>query len=244
MPIRAIVFDLDGTLVDSLTDIGSAVDHALSGLSLPPRSLGWVRRHVGQGAAHLMRCAVGPGAPPELTEAALDRFVRFYDAHPCEATVPYPGAADLLAALAGQGRQLAVLSNKPGGITVKVLKTLGLDGHFRRIWGGDSFHGKKPAPDGLLHFMAETGSGPSETVLVGDSAADVNCAHAAGAWSCFHSRGYGTLENAVRPPHRTFDDIRELPGILVDLDGRALPADGAAVHLPGTAASGAHPAVP
>lgn len=244
MPIRAIVFDLDGTLVDSLNDIRSAVDHALSGLSLPPKPLEWVRRHVGQGAAHLMRCAVGPEAPPDLAAEALDRFVRFYDEHPCEATVPYAGAADLLAALTGQGRQLAVLSNKPEGITVKVLKALGLDGHFRRVWGGDSFPGKKPSPEGLLHFMAETGSGPRETVLAGDSAADVNCAHAAGAWSCFHSRGYGTLENAVHPPHRTFDNLREFPGILADLDGCSRPGGGETVSVPGPAAPGAPPAAP
>ena len=172
--MRLAVFDLDGTLVDSLDDLHASVNHALAAVGLPPRSRDEVRGYVGEGARVLLQKAVAPHA--ERLEPALAAWRAHYGAHCLDRTAPYPGLA---AALAGAGRALAVLTNKPGAMARKILDGLGLLPRFVAVVGGDEAP-RKPDPTGLLEIMAKVGASPGETVFVGDSRHDVETARAAG----------------------------------------------------------------
>ncbi len=171
---RLAVFDLDGTLVDSVEDLHASVNHALAAVGLPPRSLAEVRSFVGEGARVLLAKAVAPR--DELLNPALAAWRPHYAAHCLDRTLPYPGVGPLLA---GAGRTLAVLTNKPGEMSRKILDGLGLLQRFAVVVGGDEAP-RKPDPTGLLEIMARVGAAPSETVFIGDSRHDVETARGAG----------------------------------------------------------------
>jgi phosphoglycolate phosphatase len=171
---RLAVFDLDGTLVDSLDDLHASVSHALRAVGLPPRAREEVRGFVGEGARVLVAKAVAPHA--ELVEPALAAWRAHNRGHCLDRTRPYPGIEALLA---GAGRPLAVLTNKPGELSRKILAGLGLLPRFAAVVGGDEAP-RKPDPAGLLGIVAKVGAKPAETVLVGDSRHDVATALAAG----------------------------------------------------------------
>ncbi len=171
---RLAILDLDGTLVDSVEDLGASVNHALSALGLPPRSTDEIRSFVGEGARVLLARAISPR--DELLEPALALWRGHYDAHCLDRTRLYPGVG---AALAGAGRVLAVHTNKPGALARKILAGLGVAGRFVAIVGGDEAP-RKPDPAGTLEIMARVGAAPGETVFVGDSRVDAATARAAG----------------------------------------------------------------
>jgi phosphoglycolate phosphatase len=171
---RLAVFDLDGTLVDSLDDLHASVSHALRAVGLPPRSRGEVRGFVGEGARVLVAKAVAPRA--DLVEPALAAWRAHYEEHCLDRTRAFPGVEALLA---GAGRPLAVLTNKPGALSRKILGGLGLLPRFAAVVGGDEAP-RKPDPAGLLAILAKVGATPAETVLVGDSRHDVATGLAAG----------------------------------------------------------------
>jgi phosphoglycolate phosphatase len=171
---RLAVFDLDGTLVDSVDDLHASVSHALHHVGLPPRTLEEVRGFVGEGARVLLTRAVAPHV--ELVEPALAAWRVHYEAHCLDRTRPYPGIDALLA---GAGRALAVHTNKPGAMARKILAGLGLLPPFVAVVGGDEAP-RKPDPTGLLEIMLRVGATPGETVLIGDSRHDVAAARAAG----------------------------------------------------------------
>jgi len=214
---RALLFDLDGTLVDSLRDIAASLDQAMEACGLPLRDPAWVRAHVGRGAAFLVEAAVGPDAGEDLRRQALEAFVRHYEAHPCTWTRPYPGVPETLAGLSARGLDLAVLSNKPAAIARRVVEILDLAPHFRHVWGGESFPRRKPAPDGIRHFLDELGLAPRQACMVGDSTMDMECAAAAGVWSCYCTGGYGDAETLAVPVDFR---IRRFPELLAILDGQ------------------------
>lgn len=171
---RLAILDLDGTLVDSVDDLGASVNHALAALGLPPRSRDEIRSFVGEGARLLVERAISPRA--ELLEPALALWRDHYDAHCLDRTRLYPGVE---AALAGAGRVLAVHTNKPGALARKILAGLGVAARFAAVVGGDEAP-RKPDPAGTLEIMARVGARPAETVFVGDSRVDVATARAAG----------------------------------------------------------------
>jgi len=216
--IRGIVFDLDGTLVDSLADITASLNAVLRREELPERDREWVRRNVGLGATHLVRQAVAGTAGEAALERLVGDYVAHYDAHPCVRTEAYPGVPETLAQCARRGLVLAVASNKPAGIVTQVVDALGFGGRFRFIWGSDSFPVLKPDPAALLAFMERTGLRPAAVLMVGDSAADVACAANAGAWSCHFTAGYGTLDGTALIPHWR---IAAIPELIPILDGTA-----------------------
>lgn len=189
--IRLIVFDLDGTLVDSRHDIARAANALLESsgaAALPEETIG---RMVGDGAGTLVaRAFAGAGrpAPPD----ALDRFMMLYDERLLDYTRPYPHIPEVLAAL-GRRAALAVLTNKPLAATRRVLDGLDLARHFPadRVVGGDGPLPRKPDPAGLRHLAEVTGAPPAEVVLVGDSAIDWRTSRAAGARVCLARYGFG-----------------------------------------------------
>jgi phosphoglycolate phosphatase len=189
-PPRLIVFDLDGTLIDSRRDITDAANELLESCGAAPLDEHVVGRMVGNGApALVVRAFAAAGLTPPGD--ALDRYLAMYDRRLLAHTRPYPGIADVLAALAGRTR-LAVLTNKPGAATRRLLDGLDLSRYFSddAVVTGDGPFPRKPDPGGLQHLAAAAGS-IEETVLVGDSAIDWETARAAGASIWVARYGFG-----------------------------------------------------
>ena len=191
-PPRFVVFDLDGTLVDSIGDIATSVNAALverfgEAGSLPMRT---VRGFVGGGARQLIeRCLAALGQPASDINLVFDRFMPIYRARLAETTLLYPGMRDALDAGSARAR-MAVLTNKPGEFSRAIVSALGLEGRFIGVIGGDDLKTRKPDPEGLLKLCAEAGVLPSEAALVGDSAVDILTAKNAGALSVGVLWGY------------------------------------------------------
>jgi phosphoglycolate phosphatase len=189
---RLAVLDLDGTLVDSVDDLHASVSHALATLGLPPRSREEIRSFVGEGARVLVARAIAPR--DELLEPALAAWRAHYAEHCLDQTLAYPG---IPAVLAGAGRTLAVLTNKPGAMARKILDGLGLLARFAAVVGGDEAP-RKPDPTGLRELMVRAGSSPAGTVLVGDSRHDVETARAAGVEVVAVTWGLGSRDELAR----------------------------------------------
>jgi phosphoglycolate phosphatase len=202
---RLAIFDLDGTLVDSLDDLHASVNHALRELGLPPRSREEIHGFVGEGARLLLARAVAPH--DHLVEPALAVWRPHYEAHCLDRTRPYPGVEALLA---GAGRTLAVHTNKPGAMARKILAGLGLLPRFAAVVGGDEAP-RKPDPTGVLEIVARVGGSPGETVFVGDSRVDVAVARAAGVPMVAVTWGYGSRAELAAAGATAFaDDAAEL----------------------------------
>ncbi len=189
---RLAVFDLDGTLVDSVDDLHASVNHALRAVGLPSRTVEEVRGFVGEGARVLVTRAVAPRG--ELVEPALAAWRSHYEAHCLDRTRPYPG---IEAVLAGAGRALAVHTNKPGAMARKILAGLGLLARFAAVVGGDEAP-RKPDPTGLIEIMARVAATPAETVFIGDSRHDVATARAAGVAMVAVTWGFASSAELAR----------------------------------------------
>lgn len=188
--MRLVVFDLDGTLIDSRQDLADAANALIAERGGTPLPVDAVTGMVGEGAALLVRRALtAAGLDPDL-DAALPRFLELYDERLLAHTRLYPGTADALESIARRAT-LAVLTNKPQRPTETILRGLGVDPYFERVIGGDTTFGRKPDPAGLRHLMAEAKASTVDTVLVGDSAIDLRTAHAAGVRLCLVTYGFG-----------------------------------------------------
>jgi phosphoglycolate phosphatase len=186
-----IVFDLDGTLVDSSTDLANATNALVEELGGEPLSRDAVTRMVGEGAAVLVRRALAAASLDPAAPGALDRFLALYDERSLDYTVPYDGIVDTLAWLAAARKSVAVLTNKPSRAAERLLEGLGLRQHFSEVIGGDTPCGRKPDPAGLLHLVAAAGVKIEETLLVGDSPIDLQTARRAGSRVCLARFGFG-----------------------------------------------------
>jgi phosphoglycolate phosphatase len=207
-----IVFDLDGTLIDSARDLGEAASELVQGYGAPPLSVAQVVTMVGDGAPLLVRRALAQSGVDPETPDALDRFLRIYARRSMDHTVAYPGIHEELSRAVRRG-PLAVLTNKPLGPAIGLLEALGLRGFFARIIGGDGEYGRKPATAGLNALRALA---PDEAVvLIGDSPADAQTAAAAACPFVFARYGFGSVKFAA-PPATPFsiDHPRELSAAL------------------------------
>lgn len=208
-----VIFDLDGTLIDSARDLAESIGEMLEGYGAEPLPLSEVVTMVGEGAPVLVRRALTrAGLRPEVDDA-LARFMQIYDRRLLDHTVAYPGVPEALAMAIRRG-PLAVLTNKPLGPTIGVLESLGLRGFFSRIIGGDSEHGRKPEPGGLLSLQSLAPG--DRLVMVGDSPADWNAAVNAGCPFVFARYGFGAPKFGGAPPDtpHVIDHARELERVL------------------------------
>jgi phosphoglycolate phosphatase len=187
-----IVFDLDGTLIDSRRDLAESTNEMLQSYGAAPRPVEDVAGMVGEGAKKLVERALAAAGLDPRTPDALDRFRAIYDRRLLDHTVPYDGIADVVPAAARRAT-LAVLTNKPEAPSRRLLDAFGLSRHFAQVLGGDSAFARKPDPGGLTHLMTAAGTTPASTLLIGDSMIDVETARRAGISLAVALYGFGAL---------------------------------------------------
>jgi phosphoglycolate phosphatase len=207
---RLVVFDLDGTLIDSARDLATAVNRALRRVAphAPALSDELVRTFIGSGARVLIARSLAQTGLSVPADEVLPVFLEEYGACLLDTTRLYPGVADALDRL--RDRRLAVLTNKPGGMSRTILAGLGVADRFFRIAGGGDVPGKKPDPAGLLGLAAEAGIDPGATLMVGDSAIDVRTGRAAGTATAGVTYGFDRASFESDPPDLLVDDLVEL----------------------------------
>jgi phosphoglycolate phosphatase len=208
--VRLLIFDLDGTLIDSALDLGLSVNAARRHMGMPELDLGLINSYVGDGAPVLIRRVMGSDAPDETVQTALEFFLAFYRTHALEHTKLYPGVREPLEELYRRGKTLAVLTNKPVRISTDIMAALGLADKLYRVYGGNSFEQKKPDPIGVTTLMSETGIGPAETMFVGDSHVDMQTARNAGVAACGVTWGFQTERMLAEKPDVVIDEMRQL----------------------------------
>ncbi|MBZ5656839.1 MAG: HAD-IA family hydrolase [Acidobacteriia bacterium] len=220
--IRLLIFDLDGTLIDSRLDLIHSINAMLRHFGRPELAGDVIAAYVGDGAPTLVRRALGDPVDEEFFKFALEYFLGYYRLHKLDHTTVYEGIPEVLAELArplnehppnGVQRQMAVLSNKPVRPSQDIVQALGMGDYFVRIYGGNSFATKKPDPLGAETILHETGVRPDESLMIGDSSIDVLTGRNAGMWTCGVTYGFApqTLEE-VAP-----DVVVERPGELGEL---------------------------
>jgi phosphoglycolate phosphatase len=184
--IRLLVFDLDGTLIDSRRDLTNSINAMLEAFERQPLPEEIIATYIGDGATMLVRRALGDPDDEPLVERALEHFLAHYKVHKLDFTTVYPGVFASLEALRthpdGTPRKLAVLTNKPVRASTEICAGLGLAPYMFRIYGGNSFATKKPEPEGLNALIREAGVSPGETLMIGDSSVDILTARRAGTW--------------------------------------------------------------
>ncbi len=218
MRFDLIFFDLDGTLVDSLVDIATALNHVLGSRGLAPLPVDIVRGLVGDGVARLAErglLAHGRPAPPDEVAALAQAIAAFYLRNVCIDSRPFPGVPETLAALrATPGRRLIVLTNKLGGVARALLAALGLDGSFDAIIGEADGYPRKPAPDAILALLDRHGVAKDRALMVGDGLPDLAVARAAGIACAAAAWGYVPRDSlAALAPEFVLETPRDLLGI-------------------------------
>jgi phosphoglycolate phosphatase len=208
--IDLLIFDLDGTLIDSKQDLSCAVNAVRAHFGMEPLANETVYSYVGEGAPTLIRRTLGPAATAEQAQAALEFFLAYYNDHMVDHTVLYPGVRETLDRLLAAGVKMAVLTNKPVRMSRAIVAALGVGGHFERVYGGNSFEQKKPHPIGIETLMAECSAPRERTMMVGDSAVDIRTARNGGVQSCGVTYGFQPETLAADPPDLLVDRIDQL----------------------------------
>jgi phosphoglycolate phosphatase len=214
--LKLIIFDLDGTLVDSRLDIMHAVNHAISPFGVEPVTLPEITGLVGEGAIRLMEKLLKKRNVDLEISVLVDRFESYYSAHPVSHTVAYPGVPETLRSL--RQYRKAVVSNKFRSISLHVLQELALSQHFEEVAGVDTFPERKPSPLPLLRMLERFAASPKETLMVGDSMYDMQAGRAAGTKTVAVMYGYGSpgfSDNA----DFIIADFPQLIGIVKRLNG-------------------------
>ncbi|HVN80598.1 MAG TPA: HAD-IA family hydrolase [Terriglobia bacterium] len=207
-----IIFDLDGTLVDSRVDLANSVNYTRTRLGLPPVSNELVYTYVGDGAFLLLQRALGPEFGETEVREAVKIFLENYSQHLLDHTFLYPGVEEVLEQL--KHLALTVLTNKPVGPSISILKGLGVLEKFKLVYGGDSFPQKKPHPAGIQKILIETGIPPHRALMVGDSRNDIMTGRNAGIPTCGVTYGLAPDQLKDPLPDYVIDDMRELPGLI------------------------------
>lgn len=206
--LKLLIFDLDGTLVDSRQDLIQSVNAMLQHFHRPELPGDAIASYVGDGAPMLVRRALGDPDEEQFVQEALEYFLSYYRVHKLDNTHLYPGVKEALETIRdgdGSERRMAVLSNKPVNPSRAIVEALGLGEFFVRVYGGNSFHTKKPDPLGVHTLLEETGTRSDEAIIIGDSSIDVITGRNAELWTCGVTYGFSP---------RTLDDAP--PDVLVD----------------------------
>ncbi|MCX5778150.1 MAG: HAD-IA family hydrolase [Elusimicrobia bacterium] len=190
-----IVFDLDGTLIDSLQDLTTAANHVRTIYTLPLLSLKEMRSFIGNGVKALMALVL-PNVSVTQRQHGLQLFLEYYSTHLLDATVLYPGISTVISGC--RHGTMAVLTNKQEVHSRVILKGLGIFDDFALVWGSDTMNIRKPAPDALIAMMSKLGVAPNKTVLIGDGVNDVLCAQSAGVHSIAVGYGYGEYDSLIQ----------------------------------------------
>jgi phosphoglycolate phosphatase len=213
--IKLVIFDLDGTLIDSRLDLMHSVNAALRHIGRAELPDDVIASYVGDGAPILIQRALGGEAVDDaVVRQGLQFFLSYYREHKLDHTTVYGGVKEALTALQrtsnGVPRKLAVLSNKPVNPSRAIVEALGLGRFFTQIYGGNSFATKKPDPEGARKLLEEIGVRPEEAAIVGDSHVDVETGHNAGLWTVGVSYGFAPHSLQERPPDVLVDTPHEL----------------------------------
>lgn len=216
--IKLLIFDLDGTLIDSRLDLAHSVNAMLRHFGRPELPGAVVVTYVGDGARMLVQRALGDPTDERFLKDALEYFLGHYRMHTLDYTRAYDGIEGALAAIGaphnGFRRKMAVLSNKPVILSRGIIEGLGLNRFFVSVYGGDSFATKKPDPLGAWEILKATGSRPAETLMIGDSSNDVLTGRNAGLWTCGVTYGFAPHTLCEAPPDVVLDSPRELATLL------------------------------
>ncbi len=207
-----LIFDLDGTLVDSKTDLAASVNHIRHQFDLPALTEKEIARFIGNGALMLIRRALAAAATEENVQAGLQLFLSYYRAHMLDNTVLYPGVRETLDRLADCN--LAVLTNKPVHFSCAMLDGLGIYDRFAAVYGGNSFDRKKPDPIGVYQILSDTKGLREKTWIVGDSSVDVLTGRNAGITTCGVTYGYAPETFDSDPPDFLIERFDELVNLV------------------------------
>jgi phosphoglycolate phosphatase len=237
LKVRLLIFDLDGTLIDSKEDLANSANHMRVAVGLSPLDHETIFSYVGDGARLLVQRLMDHAEDDAEVDRGLEIFLNYYRAHMLDHTVLYPGVREGLQALSlppeGANRTLVVLTNKPVRFSRLILEGLGVSGLFRFIYGGNSFEQKKPDPMGVNTLLDETGIPAGAALMVGDSDVDVLTGRNAAVSTCGVTYGLGAEKMRQTPPDLYVDDLRELAALL---NGHAMPTKDPSIstHTPTT----------
>lgn len=210
-----LIFDLDGTLVDSKKDLTASVNHIRHQFDLPTLTENEIAAFIGNGALMLIRRALDMKATEANVQAGLQMFLAYYRAHMLDCTTLYPGVHETLERLADVSR-LAVLTNKPVHFSCAMLDGLGIYKHFAAVYGGNSFDKKKPDPVGIFQILSDTKGHRERTWMIGDSAVDVLTGRNASVKTCGVTYGYATETFKDVPPDFLIDNFSDLEALVHD----------------------------
>jgi phosphoglycolate phosphatase len=210
--IRALIFDLDGTLIDSKNDLIQSVNAMLRELGRGELAAETISGYIGDGAPKLVARALGEGCTEKERQSALEFFLKHYETHKLDTTRAYAGVPETLEEM--RSWPMAVLTNKPVRISVRILEGLGLARYFKAIYGGNSFDTKKPDPWGARTIIREMRAVADQTMMVGDSDVDVKTARNAGTMAAVVNYGFGAHDKRTCPADIYLEHFRELTTLL------------------------------
>src|SRR3984957_2843896 len=213
-PVRALIFDLDGTLIDSKLDLIHSVNAMLTEMGRAKLSDEVISSYIGHGAPMLVSRALGGVAKEDELARGLGYFLEYYEAHKLDNTCLYPSVTETLAKLSEQRIAMGVLTNKPEKISVRILEALGIAKYFQAIYGGNSFETKKPDPQGARAILNELRVRAADAMMIGDSEVDIQTARNADMIAAAVNYGFGIHDRAQHPADIYLDRMSNLLGVI------------------------------